>query len=331
MADIRFKDLTTTASSTASDDFIAVDGTTNGTRKLSAFSPTFGGNATVTGTLTSGGLGVGGAANIGGTLTIANTSAELVLGVNSGSALSYIIRPAQAGGAIEILQNSASVNRWISLGGVSNTLGYTESLRIANGGHVAVINATASTSTSTGALVVSGGVGVAKTINVAEGITIGTSSIYGVNVKLNSQSGEEKTFLFQSVGVNRWGFGVEASLEFGSNSGSDFHLVSYSDAGVIIDVPIRLVRSAGGAFTLSRPAVFSSSTASTSIATGALKITGGLGVGGAVNAGTFYGLVDGVTAPATESGYARIYVDSADGDLKVKFGDGTVKTIATDS
>ena len=42
-------------------------------------------------------------------------------------------------------------------------------------------------------------------------------------------------------------------------------------------------------------------------------------------------IVDGVTAPATASGKAFIYVDSADGDLKVKFGDGTVKTIATDT
>lgn len=42
-------------------------------------------------------------------------------------------------------------------------------------------------------------------------------------------------------------------------------------------------------------------------------------------------LVDGMTAPATKSGYAKIYIDSADGDLKVKFGDGTVKTIATDT
>jgi hypothetical protein len=73
------------------------------------------------------------------------------------------------------------------------------------------------------------------------------------------------------------------------------------------------------------------STASTSTSSGALVVSGGVGVAGAVNAGTFYGLVDGVTAPGTESGYARIYVDSADGDLKVKFGDGTVKTIATDS
>jgi len=42
-------------------------------------------------------------------------------------------------------------------------------------------------------------------------------------------------------------------------------------------------------------------------------------------------LKDGLTAPSTVSGYAQIYVDSADGDLKVKFGDGTVKTIVTDS
>ena len=41
MADIRIKDLATTASVTASDDFMAVDGTTNGTRKLSAATPAF--------------------------------------------------------------------------------------------------------------------------------------------------------------------------------------------------------------------------------------------------------------------------------------------------
>jgi hypothetical protein len=40
---------------------------------------------------------------------------------------------------------------------------------------------------------------------------------------------------------------------------------------------------------------------------------------------------DAVSAPSTVSGFALIYVDSADGDLKVKFGDGTVKTIVTDT
>ena len=45
---------------------------------------------------------------------------------------------------------------------------------------------------------------------------------------------------------------------------------------------------------------------------------------------SFY-IQDGTTAPSTSSGYAYIYVDTADGDLKVKFGDGTVKTLATDT
>lgn len=42
-------------------------------------------------------------------------------------------------------------------------------------------------------------------------------------------------------------------------------------------------------------------------------------------------LIDGVTEPSTIAGHAQIYVDTADGDLKVKFGDGTVKTIVTDT
>jgi len=52
--------------------------------------------------------------------------------------------------------------------------------------------------------------------------------------------------------------------------------------------------------------------------------------------GTFEGmgainLADGMTAPGTVAGMAQIYVDTADGDLKVKFGDGTVKTIVVDT
>ncbi len=45
---------------------------------------------------------------------------------------------------------------------------------------------------------------------------------------------------------------------------------------------------------------------------------------------TAFVLTDGISEPATESGKAKLYVDSADGDLKVKFGDGTIKTIVTD-
>ena len=44
----------------------------------------------------------------------------------------------------------------------------------------------------------------------------------------------------------------------------------------------------------------------------------------------FY-IKDGITAPGAVTGYAGIYVDTSDGDLKVVFADGTVKTIVTDS
>lgn len=41
-------------------------------------------------------------------------------------------------------------------------------------------------------------------------------------------------------------------------------------------------------------------------------------------------IADGVTAPTAVEGYAQLYVDAADGDLKIIFGDGTVKTIVAD-
>lgn len=51
---------------------------------------------------------------------------------------------------------------------------------------------------------------------------------------------------------------------------------------------------------------------------------------GDINFEKIISIPDGVSAPSTEVGKAKIYVDSVDGDLKVKFGDGTVKTIVTD-
>lgn len=50
-----------------------------------------------------------------------------------------------------------------------------------------------------------------------------------------------------------------------------------------------------------------------------------------VHSGGALGILDGITAPSSVSGQAQIYVDAADGDLKVIFGDGTVKTIVVDT
>jgi hypothetical protein len=48
-------------------------------------------------------------------------------------------------------------------------------------------------------------------------------------------------------------------------------------------------------------------------------------------AANFMSITDGITAPGASAGRARIYVDSADGELKVIFGDGIIKTIVLDT
>jgi hypothetical protein len=40
---------------------------------------------------------------------------------------------------------------------------------------------------------------------------------------------------------------------------------------------------------------------------------------------------DGVSTPTVLAGRAVLYVDQSDGDLKVIFSDGTIKTIVTDT
>ena len=42
-------------------------------------------------------------------------------------------------------------------------------------------------------------------------------------------------------------------------------------------------------------------------------------------------LEDGMTAPTAMPGQALLYVDTADGDLKVTFADSVTKTITTDT
>ncbi len=50
-----------------------------------------------------------------------------------------------------------------------------------------------------------------------------------------------------------------------------------------------------------------------------------------VHVAGYVSIGDGITAPGAGTGQARIYVDTADGDLKVIFADGTIKTIVTDT
>lgn len=104
-----------------------------------------------------------------------------------------------------------------------------------------------------------------------------------------------------------------------------FHAVDTSDApsGCVIDIPVQL---SGASIGFARKSQLNN------------RIDLFQGTGTVIQDQTQYkrrmtelSLVDGVTEPNTEAGQAQIFVDVADGDLKIKFGDGTVKTIVTDT
>jgi len=173
MADTRINALST-ATSSVSDDFVPIDGATNGTRKLSAYSPTFGGNATVGGTLTVSGASTSSVAGSFGIGTTTPTSyAARVLQINDSSG--------STSAGIKLTNNTTGVTNDDGLDiTMSGSTGYiiqrenaslifqtnsTTALTLNSSQGATIAGTTASTSTSTGALVVSGGVGVAGSIN----------------------------------------------------------------------------------------------------------------------------------------------------------------------
>jgi len=344
MADTRINSLTTSSVS-VTDDFLPIDGATAGTKKLSAFSPSFGGAVTV-----------------GQTLTVTGNLTNGELHVTNGtSGHSRSIYSLSGVGKTEI---GYGPNGYGFAHPTASYISYVDGLYFG-----VAAGATSMTLSTSGNLTVAG-----TTISLGGG----SGSIASV---LNGAAGNYKLHLYQSGGVDRWYCGIQAAAETGSNAGAPFGITALSDAGAQIDIPLQIVRAAGGSIFFGRPVKAQDTTASTSTITGALVVgsggSGGLGVAGAIVTGgivrcggsnglslgsdtgniridtagpagvEFRGLssadtvtgftmremalIDGTTAPSTRAGYATIYVDTADGDLKVKFGDGTVKTIATDT
>jgi len=170
MADTRINALST-ATSSVSDDFVPIDGATNGTRKLSAYSPTFGGNATVGGTLTvSGSSNSTVAGNVVGSKAILATGN---IGSPGSTGLTAFIDVDTGNSVSRVGSYNFTTSAWSELqinGGGGN-------VKVGNPSSVLTVNGTtASTTTSSGALVVSGGVGVAGAI-YAGGVINTTNAI----------------------------------------------------------------------------------------------------------------------------------------------------------
>jgi len=227
MADTRINALST-ATVSISDDFLPIDGTTAGTKKLSAYNPSFGGNATV-----------------GGTLTVNGTTASV--GAGTGSIISKL--NGAAGSYKLSIYQSAGVDRWYaglaagaesgSDGGapysivaltdagavIDNALLITRAAggSITTPRPVSISATTASTSTSSGALVVgngtSGGLGVGGMISVNGGVGVGRySAVSGgsarVDINGTGVSGFPQLMVSDTTG-RQWEFrGVDASASF---------------------------------------------------------------------------------------------------------------------
>jgi len=127
--------------------------------------------STSTGSLVNaGGFGNAGAAFFGGNATVFGAAGITINNVG-GAGNDSILTLTQSGVSSAFIKNTATTGD-IAIGDGGGTY-----LRITKGaGVVFVSNTTASTSTSSGALVVGGGVGVAKSLNVGEAVTVAGGS-----------------------------------------------------------------------------------------------------------------------------------------------------------
>jgi len=310
MADIRIKDLTTTASTTAADDFFAADGATNGTRKLSAYSPTFGGNATVGGTLTvnSSSTVNGGASGATSYLQIKNNGSSIGLlgsrnAIDGGTATDLGLYVYGAN-ALTLWTNSSVVATFASNG--NTTLA----------GALSVSSTTASTTTSSGALVVGNG--------TSGGLGVGGNIYAGGSL---SASGTTTADGLATSGF----FGGSKRVVVGYNTSSDYGFVASVDTG--IGWKELHLNPVGGVVKVPNTA------ASTSTSTGSLVNAGGFGNAGAAFFGgnaTVFGAA-GITInnvggagndsilTLTQSGVSSAFIKNTatTGDIAIGDGGGT--------
>jgi hypothetical protein len=290
MADTRINALST-ATVSLSDDFLPIDGTTAGTKKLSAFSPSFGGNATVGGTLTvsstddasnkdtgslvlEGGLGVekniisGLGLSVRGAVTLPTAwTGAYGLGFEYGSAISRIFFGDGTGYSLKFVSRASSTT--------------TDRMTLTDSGVLSVLGTTASTSTSSGALVVgngtSGGLGVGGAGYFGDLLNIsGTAGIYAQWKKTNATASSQSwTWLADNNGTL---FLQAANDNFvGANS-----YLSFARSGVT-----------PGTTTIH------GTTASNNTSSGALVVSGGVGVAKSLNVGEAVTVAGGAFAAAS--------------------------------
>ena len=229
-------------------------------------------------------LNVGGDALISGNLTVQGSLTAIQSQTLDVSDLNITVAK---GASTAAAANGAG----ITVDGASATLLYTSATDSWNvnkqliGLGATLSNSTVSTNTTTGALVVTGGVGIGGALNVGGTLSAGTASFASIN---NTPIGNATPST-----------GVFTTLQSTTSTATNFSSGNARVTGGYADnFPIGANTAATGAFTTlttsstaiaSGNIVAASGTASTSTTTGALVVagTGGIGIGGNINAGVF--------------------------------------------
>lgn len=167
--------------------------------------------------------------------------------------------------------------------------------------------------------------------------TFKASALTGNSIVLDMTSAGSSN---AEIKLNRGGSGQFSRIQYIDATGTKYNWVTGVQINVDNTFEITPSTAAGGS-TYTTPAlkipastgiVFlgSTTTPGTPSATEVQAGNGWLRAGTALGSEISMYLKDGVTAPSTVAGYGFIYIDTADGDLKIKFGDGTVRTIVAD-
>ena len=272
MADIRIKDLATTASSAASDDFMALDGATNGTRKMSAANPS------VTTLTTSGVIAPGGSVH-GANGSAANPSFAFLSNQNTGLyriGLDNIGVAANGAKVLDIATTGLTVTG--ALGASSLTAPASTNLTLAGG--------------SSGASLVlgQGANGGATITTVGSGVLTAT----GGNIEITTAA---KTF-FQSSsqskfgdasGVITGGSGIDTAIGYFSGGKLIFGITGGVEMARLTDTGNLLIGTTSSTGLTGAGGLKIASTTAGSSGAGALVVQGGISAGNTGSAASYFG------------------------------------------
>jgi hypothetical protein len=279
--------------------------------------------STATGALKcSGGVGIGGNVNIGGNIAAVNITGTLLTAAQpnitsvgtltnlavSGTITGTLATAAQPNitsvGTLTNLAVSGTITGTLATAAQPNITSLGTLTGLTSSGAVNITNTTASTSTATGALIVSGGVGIAKKLYVGD-------AVYSVNgISMNNlsviQDNGSMAFFRSGTQLGSWniislvvmnttaststvtgalvvsgGAGIAGNVNIGGN------IAAVNITGTLLTAAQPNITSVGTltGLTCSGVATITNTTASTSTSTGSLVVSGGVGIGGDVYVG----------------------------------------------